>query len=296
MRVAIVSCEDLPSWEVDDAPLFAALAARGVEAVAVPWTQLGAGFDAALLRTPWDYADRLAAFLDWADDFHAHTPLWHPPDVLRWNLDKRYLFELRDAGLPIAPSVLIESHDARTLVESIARWGIDRAFLKPVVGASARHTLRFAAHDVDKAAAWMAAIGETMILQPYLGSVETQGEISAIVIDGQITHGVVKRPVPGDYRVQDDHGGTDAPLVVSEPLRRLTEAAWAAAEERLGRRLLYGRVDALALASGEWVLNELEIVEPSLFFRHAPHAAAQLADAFLAVARGGGLRARGERR
>jgi glutathione synthase/RimK-type ligase-like ATP-grasp enzyme len=296
MRVAIVSCEDLPSWEVDDAPLFSAFGERGVEAVRVPWTQLGAGFDAALLRTPWDYADRLAAFLDWAEDFHAHTPLWHPPDVLRWNLDKRYLFELRDAGLPIAPSLLLQSDEGGRLVDALRRWGVERAFLKPVVGASARHTLRFSAVDAPAAAAWMASVGETMILQPYLESVETQGEISAIVIDGEITHGVVKRPVPGDYRVQDDHGGTDAPVPVSDSLRRLTEAAWAAAEDRLGRRLLYGRVDALSLATGEWVLNELEIVEPSLFFRHAPHAAGALADAFLAAVDGGDVRARARRR
>ena len=295
MRVAIVSCEGLPSWEVDDAPLFRAFSARGIDAVAVPWTQLGPGFDAALLRTPWDYADRLPAFLDWAEDFHGHTPLWHPPDVLRWNLDKRYLFELRDAGLPIAPSVLLEPDDGRRLMQVVRSWGVERAFLKPVVGASARHTRRFHASEVEAAAAWMANVGETMILQPYLASVETLGETSAIVIDGAITHGVVKRAVAGDYRVQDDHGGTDEGVTVSETMRRLTEAAWRAAEDRLGRRLLYGRVDALALPTGEWVLNELEVVEPSLFFRHGPHAAEALAEAFLRGlgVDGGGAECRG---
>jgi hypothetical protein len=103
-----------------------------------------------------------------------------------------------------------------------------------------------------------------------------------ILIDGVATHGVRKGPVPGDFRVQDDYGAHDEPYPVDGELGALAAQTVRAAEARLGTRLLYARVDALRLGTGELVLNELEIVEPSLFFRHGAHAADALAEAFLA--------------
>jgi glutathione synthase/RimK-type ligase-like ATP-grasp enzyme len=126
-----------------------------------------------------------------------------------------------------------------------------------------------------------------MLLQPYLGSVETAGERSAIFIDGAFSHAVRKVPVPGDYRVQDDFGAEDRPVELTAGERRLARAAVAAA----GGDLLYARVDLLADDRGRPRLSELELVEPSLFFRHHPAAAERLAGALLRrLGRGAGPR------
>ncbi|MFN6196459.1 MAG: hypothetical protein ACK5BN_21855 [Planctomycetota bacterium] len=121
---------------------------------------------------------------------------------------------------------------------------------------------------------------EDLMLQPFLPAVLARGEWSAIFVDGAITHCVRKVPVPGDYRVQDDFGAKDEPYAPTAAERALTLQAMAAVERRFGR-LLYGRTDFLWDDAGDCVLTELELVEPSLFFRHGPAAAAALTAALL---------------
>jgi glutathione synthase/RimK-type ligase-like ATP-grasp enzyme len=284
MRLAIVSCEGLPTWEVDDHALYDALRAAGVTFDVVPWTADvdWSSWTSALLRTPWDYADQVGRFLAWADGVARETRLFHGPEILRWNLKKTYLRDLAQAGVPIAPTVWVDAPG--DVAPALAAMGGRRAFLKPVVGASARWTFRFDVSRAAEATDFVARVGEPMILQPYLEAVEEEGELSAIVIDGVVTHAVRKVPVPGDYRVQDDYGASDMPIPLTEELARLTERTLQAAMARLGlsERFLYARVDALRGPDGALVLNELEVVEPSLFFRHGPRAAPALVRAWQA--------------
>ena len=117
-----------------------------------------------------------------------------------------------------------------------------------------------------------------LLLQPYLARVETEGELSAIFIDGRLSHAVRKVPVHGDYRVQDDFGAHDEPTTLARDEIALAERAIRVA----GTDLLYGRTDFLRADDGSLVLTELELVEPSMFFRHAPQAPDRLADALRA--------------
>ena len=120
------------------------------------------------------------------------------------------------------------------------------------------------------------------MLLPYQASVETEGEISVIFFDGQPSHAVRKIPVPGDYRVQDDFGATDQPEPLTSELVSAASDALRCAENILALdkgELLYGRADFLLDAQGRLCLNELELVEPSLFFRHDARSPARLADA-----------------
>jgi hypothetical protein len=126
------------------------------------------------------------------------------------------------------------------------------------------------------------------MLQPFLASVTVRGEWSAIFVDGVITHCVRKIPVAGDYRVQDDFGARDERYEPTAAERALAVATMQVVHAHAGpcpgadgRPLLYGRTDFLWADDGSCVLTELELVEPSLFFRHSPAAAATLADALL---------------
>ena len=179
--------------------------------------------------------------------------------------------------------------------------GLDRA-----IEGTVRSTRRFAKRQstwfrAEPDVAWFEAgdpaaqghatrllTSEDLMLQPYLTRVETEGELSAVFIDGQLTHGVRKVPVPGDYRVQDDFGAKD--YLIDFPdvglARRTMDAA--------GRGLLYGRADFLIGEDGLQV-TELELVEPSLFFRHCANAADVLADALVRTLRDGRVDHRGRR-
>ena len=274
MTLALATCATVPHWEVDDRPFHAALRARGIDAIEAVWDDPAidwASFDAVVIRTTWDYQEKRDAFVAWAE--RLPVPLHNPVDIVRWNTHKSYLRDLEARGVPIVPTEWLDRGTAPDIASICERRGWRRAFLKPCVGATSRETLRFDLGDPNAQAHVDRLLPyEDLMLQPYLSRVESDGELSAIFIDGDLTHAVRKVPVPGDYRVQDDFGATDYPIDFPDiPLAK-------AAIDAVGRSLLYARADFLMSDNG-LRLTELELVEPSLFFRHGPQAAEALAGA-----------------
>ena len=151
------------------------------------------------------------------------------------------------------------------------------AILKPAVSGAARHTYRLNAANLDAHEAVLLELlrEEAMMLQPFRSSLLTQGELSLIVVGGRCTHAVRKIAKAGDFRVQDDHGGTVHPHTPAADEIAFAESAVAACPQAP----LYARVDAVRDAAGALSLMELELVEPELFFRFHPPAADALAAA-----------------
>lgn len=284
-RVALATCARLPAHEFDDRPLRAAFGELGVDVQDVVWSDPAVDwsrFDACLIRTTWDYVPRLQEFLAWTESTARQTRLFNEADTVRWNTHKGYLIELEGRGIPVVDTIWIERGSTADIADLVRECGWSKAFLKPAVGLSARGTIRFDA-DPPGCARAQAHLNASLVdvdflLQPYVSTVETFGELSAVFIDGELTHTVRKIPVPGDYRVQDDHGGSDEPFDVTPEEAKLAHGVLGA----LGRRPLYARVDWLRDEAGSPRLVELELVEPSLFFRHSPQAAGKLARALLA--------------
>lgn len=300
-RVALVTCSGSWIGKADENALHTALRRRGVEFEEPVWNDPDVAwgrFDAALIRTTWDYQERRAAFVAWAEAAAGHTRLFNPAAIVAWNTHKSYLRELEDRGLPLAPSVWLAGGQPVDLGARVREAGFDRVLIKPLIGATARETLRARCDRAEELAAAQAHVdrlvlggGEDLVVQPYLEAVEDEGELSIVAFADasgrwSMSHGVRKQPVPGDYRVQDDFGAHDEPWPISTEARALAERSLAALCDRfMGQDMaapLYARVDMLRTAGGDLVLNELELVEPSLFFRHAPQAADRLAEAFLA--------------
>lgn len=281
LRVALATCADLPDWEVDDEPLREALRERAAVVDDVPWEARidWSSYDGCLIRTTWDYMERWEGFARWADETARVTRLFNPPGVVRWNLHKGYLRELEARGAPVVPTVWLPAGEAVDIAALVAERGWGRAFLKPQVGASARETLRFDADAEGLARAQAHAdrllVREDLMLQPYCAAVETEGEVSAILVEGALAHGVRKVPVSGDYRVQDDYGAHDEPYRFEDAELALVERIAGLVEPGL----LYGRVDLLRADDGDLKLIELELVEPSLFLRHGQATATLLAEA-----------------
>jgi len=299
--VALAFCDPYPPVADDEGPLRDAFAALGATVstpawdAAIDWSR----FDAVLLRCTWDYHERADEFLAWCHATSRVTRLIHGPGVVGWNLDKRYLAALAARGLPIADTIWVgpvlggaDGVDAVTAIREARDRGWTRAMLKPAVGANAWGTLRFEVRSEDAVERAREHLdrpewrGTPFLMQTYLTAVETEGELSVVVIDGVPTHGVRKIPAGGDYRVQEDWGARDMIWDPDGEALELARRAIAAAREVTGEDLVYGRVDLLRDAGGRLVLNELELVEPSLFFRHGPHAATRLARAVIERVRG----------
>ncbi len=279
-RIAIATCIDYDDLKVDDGLLREALAAKGFESKSVIWGREGRdldGFDACLVRSTWDYHERHAEFLAWARGVEAAMPLWNDAETIAWNSDKRYLRELAAAGVRTVPTVWVERGERIDLEEVLQGEGWDEAVVKPVVDLGARNLQRARAGERSSALETVLQRQGAMV-QPFLPSLQDQGELSLICIEGQFSHAVRKRPAPGDFRVQSLWGGTFA---AAEP-----EAAHLEIAERtlshVAATPLYARVDLVNDLDGEPCLIELELIEPNLYLtQHAP-AAGTLVDAVVA--------------
>jgi glutathione synthase/RimK-type ligase-like ATP-grasp enzyme len=281
--VALVTGAVGPSFMHEvDARLVAALRERGATVHTPCWTDAEVAWDAfdlAVVRTTWDYVDDRDAFVAWAAATAERTALWNPADVLRWNTHKSYLLELEDRGAPVVPTAWLAQGDRIDLADLLASRGWSRAVVKPAVAAGSQGLAR-----VDAAAAAagqrhldaLLAVGDAMV-QAYLPSVETRGELSVVVVDGEVSHAVRKLPAAGEFRIQEEFGGR----YVEEGLDRDTTdlAAWIV--ETAGTELLLARVDLLEDEVGTLQLAELEATEPDLYLDAAPAAAARVADAIL---------------
>ncbi|MCX4243059.1 ATP-grasp domain-containing protein [Paraliomyxa miuraensis] len=257
-----------------------ALAAHGIATERVSWSRASTPwerFDAAVLRTTWDYCDRFAEFSAWLERVSTRTRLLNPPALVRWNVDKHYLADLRARGVAIVPTVFVERGDPTPLAEQLRTHGLDEAVIKPAISGAARHTYRVRADTaVDHQPQWAERLREqAMLLQPFQRDVIERGEVTLAVIDGRVTHALCKVPKPGDFRVQDDHGGSVHPHEPSAQEVALAERAIAACDPAP----LYGRVDMVRTADGSPAVMELELVEPELWFRREPPAATRLAAA-----------------
>ncbi len=260
--------------------LLAGLEARGLRTARVAWSN--PDFDwsrtrAAVFRSTWDYFERFAEFSAWMDRVERGTRLFNAPELVRWNVDKHYLRDLAGRGVNVPVTRFIERGETTTLREAFAACGWSEAILKPAVSGAARHTYRLNAANLDAHEAVLRELlrEEAMMLQPFLGNVLTQGELSLIVIGGCCTHAVRKIAKAGDFRVQNDHGGTVHPHTPAADEIAFAESAVAACPQAP----LYARVDAVRDDSGALSLMELELVEPELFFRFSPPAADALAAA-----------------
>ncbi|MFC3626269.1 RimK family alpha-L-glutamate ligase [Vogesella amnigena] len=229
----------------------------------------------AVFRTTWDYFHRFGEFAPWLARVSQTTRLFNEAALIHWNIDKHYLGALAEKDVNIVPTVYIERGDARSLAHIVAETGWDEVILKPAVSGSARHTYRFAATDSEQHECVFGELieQEAMMLQPFQRNILEQGELSLMIIDGKYTHAIRKTAKAGDFRVQDDHGGTVHRYEASADEILFAEAAVAA----VPFDVLYARVDLIRDNDGALAIMELEMIEPELFFRFCPSAADTLA-------------------
>jgi glutathione synthase/RimK-type ligase-like ATP-grasp enzyme len=281
-RVAFATAPAIPQLTADDRLAVRELEQRGVQVVPLVWSDPCANWDEAdliVLRSMWDYHLHPAAFEAWLDRLEQVRPsVWNPVSVARWNLDKRYLRFLSDAGVPIVPTVLFERGERPSVARVMDELGWSEAVAKPLVSSTAYRTWRIPRANADQHDLGFHQLLDerAAMLQEYQPSIRTDGEWSLTLVGGQLTHTVVKRAIGQDFRVQEEFGGTtDRASETSE----MMDVALRALQEAPGP-WLYARVDGVRTARG-FLLSELEMLEPGLFFMNAPEAAAVFADAIV---------------
>ena len=280
---ALVTAREARGLDEDLAPLEAAMAAAEIQTRIVDWDdpQVPWGsFDLALIRSTWDYTDRLREFLVWVDSAARLTTVLNPPVVIRWNTDKHYLAELASAGVPVVPSTFVEPGAAADqAIDAFLQSQVAPEFVvKPSVGAGSRDTQRHARDRVGPAidqARRLLSAERSVLLQPYLDNVDRDGETALIYIAGRFSHAVRKGPLLPRGALAAPAIGLFAPEKISSRTPGADEL-WVA-EKVLGalpfKIPLYARIDLIRDSGGAPTLLELELTEPSLFFAYATGAA-----------------------
>jgi glutathione synthase/RimK-type ligase-like ATP-grasp enzyme len=264
----------------DDLPLVAALEREGYPVTPIFWraeADAFAEFDICLVRSPLDYILDREAFLNTLRALQkADVALLNPYETLAWNSDKTYLAELSAQGIACVDTFFTATDPSQSLTAIMEAHAWPEVVVKRTISAGAHFTHRVA---FAEAAAFEAQFAEekrnfSLMVQPFIRQIVSQGEWSLVFLDGGYSHAVLKKPADGDYRVQQQHGGSLTPA--TPPPELIAQAAKALAA--VPSPWLYARVDGCVL-DAEFTLMELELIEPELFFRSQKGAAERLAKA-----------------
>ena len=291
MKIALLSTDKLPAFLGEDHPdeetLFAedfklieALELQGLSAERVSWRRSDVDwsrYDCVLVRSTWDYIDAYDLFLQTIGEIEASgARLLNPREVIQWNSSKRYLGELMSAGVSVVPSLILEDGDwSPAEVQSFLAPGESELIVKPLVGVGAFQLRRFTdVHDLDKVRR-SGELDYPVMVQPFLSSIQSEGEWSFVFGGQQFLYSVLKVPTKGDYRVQVMYGARTLPRKPSDD----DLAAARAVLEKVPYQTHLARVDMVRMPSGNLALMELELIEPQLYLFDVPEAAKMLAEA-----------------
>lgn len=255
-----------------------ALAAEGLTSVRKAWDDELVNWlepKAIIFRTTWDYFERFQEFSVWLDKVTQQTTLLNSAELIRWNIDKHYLRDLEAKGTNICKSFFVEIGSQTTLYQEFKKLNCKDAILKPCISGAARHTYKLSEANIFNYEDVFQQLikKEAMMLQPFQYSVTQKGEVSFMVFGGKFTHAVLKKAKAGDFRVQDDFGGTLHDYEASAKEIAFVEQAVRNCLELP----MYARIDVMWDNKGALAVSELELIEPELWFRRNPESAKILA-------------------
>jgi glutathione synthase/RimK-type ligase-like ATP-grasp enzyme len=290
-KIAILRCEKLPSfitWEIpnleelfqEDQLLIEGFQAQGLQASPVVWSDPGIDwdqFDLALIRSTWDYLDASERFLHVLANIEASScRLFNPLSAVRWNMDKRYLLDLARQGVPVIPTFAMSDVEPGALRELFIEHRWHTVILKPTIGLAGSNTHRIPLDQLESTRTDLRASQplSAFLIQPFVETILTEGEWSFVYFNRQLSHVLLKKPAPNDFRVQGIYGGTIQP---AEPQPRdLLQAE--AVLDKLPPDILYARLDFVRV-EGQLAVMEVELIEPIFSFNLVPESVARLVQA-----------------
>ncbi|HJX81592.1 MAG TPA: hypothetical protein VJ248_06145 [Candidatus Udaeobacter sp.] len=290
-HIAILRCEKLPSfitWEIpnreelfeEDNLLIRGFEMQGLRASPVVWSDPNIDwnhFDIALIRSTWDYLDASEHFLHVLSKIESSScKLFNPLSVVRWNMDKRYLLDLEKQGVQIIPTFMASHVEPGTLHKLFVENQWKTVILKPAIGLAASNTYRISLDKLEGTLLELRTLqpSSEYLIQPFIETIITEGEWSFIYFNRQLSHVLLKKPAPNDYRVQGIYGGT---IQTSEPRSHdLLQAE--AVLDRLPLDILYARLDFIRVG-GQLSVMEIELIEPIFSFNLVPESIGRLVNA-----------------
>ena len=286
LRIGLVTSSSVlqSGGDQDILTIHSTMLGSGLDSAIVAWDDdvNWRDFDCMILRSPWDYSQRFDEFSNWLKDVSAHTRVANSPELVHWNLDKRYLFDLADRGIAVVPSTLCP--DLTTCRDAIkAHSGM--IVVKPTISNGSQQTGLFAVGDplALTLCEEILACGKQVLVQPAIDAIQHDAERCLLFFAGEFSHAFQKCAIleaGGGYRGGESRTTTRPATVSSEEVRlaQRTLAVIGTIAEDCGwskdaQTPLYARVDVVTPEDGNPLLLEAELFEPYFHLRHSQGSA-----------------------
>jgi len=281
-KVAFLSTDNLENFFTYDKLLFEPMKKIGWMAEEISWKNEEVNwndYNSVIVRSTWDYQNDSEKFLNVLEKINNSSAyLENNLDLMRWNMNKNYLYDLENKGIRIVETIWEKSFNPNTAFQYFDKLKSDEIIIKPNISANADNTFRLTReklieklHDLEK----IFADREFMV-QPFMQNIVDEGEYSLFFFNGEFSHCVLKRPKEKDFRVQEEHGGKFKSVVPSEQQKTIGKNII----DKLAVLPLYGRTDLVRTVDNDFALMELELIEPSLYFNMDSESPTRFTKAF----------------
>lgn len=271
MKIALLSCQNWPN-ALEKEQAFAAEFPKQFDIHVEVWNDPSvnwADYNYLIFRTVWDYYEFPNEFAAWLEDLEKQNiKTLNPLPIIKRNQHKFYLNALEKQGIDIIPTVFIPKN-TRLDLSFLKEKNWEKAVIKPAVSAGSYLTKLFSQSEMREIEAEYApfVLENDLLVQPFMPEIQESGEISMVFFQNTYSHAILKKPKQGDFRIQVHHGGTNQ---VYQPDKTVLATAQNVIKT-FGGELLYARVDGI-LKDGKFLLMELELIEPDLYFEYHPNA------------------------
>jgi len=267
-KCAFLTLDEIGDYVIDDEHAIEPLTERGWQVSTVSWRQTNipwSDFDLVIIRSTWDYWNDVPTFLDTLERINRETKLANRLDLVRWNLVKTYMRDLEKRGIGIVPTLWARSLEADSFAKYQKELGTDEIVVKPVVGANGDDAFRVSQGDTLERLQSIAArfCNRDCMIQPFMPNIISEGEYSLFFFSGQYSHAILKTPAESEFRSQEEHGGEIRSIVPQEKLLKRARQAM----DTLSPAPLYARIDFIRNDADDFLVMELELIEPSLYLR-----------------------------
>ena len=281
-KVAFLSTDNLENFFTYDKLLFEPMKKIGWMAEEISWKNEEVNwndYSSVIVRSTWDYQNDSEKFLNVLEKINnSSAHLENNLDLMRWNMNKSYLFDLENKGIRIVETIWEKSFNPNTVFQYFDKLKSDEIIIKPNISATADNTFRLTREklieklpDLEK-----IFVDREFMVQPFMQNIVDEGEYSLFFFNGEFSHCVLKRPKEKDFRVQEEHGGKFKSVVPSEQQKTIGKNII----DKLAVLPLYGRTDLVRTADNDFALMELELIEPSLYFNMDSESPTRFANAF----------------
>lgn len=267
-KVALLSTDNLEKFFTYDKLLIEPMKNIGWIAEEISWRNENVNwndYDAVIVRSTWDYQNNSEKFLEVLakiDNSTAH--LENDLEIMKWNMNKNYLYDLETKGVQIVETIWEKSFNPNSAYGYFDKLKSNEIIIKPNISANADNTFRLTREKLINNLQQIEKIFEAreFMVQPFLQNIIDEGEYSLFFFNGEFSHCVLKKPKEKDFRVQEEHGGKFKGVIPTEQQKTIGKNI----VDKLSVLPLYGRTDLVRTADNDFALMELELIEPSLYF------------------------------